>query len=143
MTVASILAQKGGDVITAQTDDTVMDIINLLAEKKIGATVVLTATGDVCGIVSERDIVRDIARHGTDILGGPVSDCMTKKVISCKASDTVNSAMEIMNKNRFRHLPVIEDGKLVGLVSIGDVVKKKIEQAEKEAEDIRSYIAAS
>lgn len=143
MTVASILAEKGGSVITAQADHTVMEIINLLAQKKIGATVVLTASGDVCGIVSERDIVRDIARHGTDILNGPVSDCMTKKVISCSVSDTVNAAMEVMNTNRFRHLPVMEDGKLAGLISIGDVVKKKIEQAEKEAEDIRNYIASS
>ena len=142
MTVGAILADKGGSVITASKDGTVNDVVELLTKHKIGATIVTNSAGAVCGIISERDIVRDIGRHGRDILDAPVSKCMTSKVISASPMDTIDKAMEIMTTGRFRHLPVMEGGALVGLISIGDVVKRKIEQAEREAEDIRSYIAS-
>jgi len=138
-----MLAAKGNAVITAKNDCTVSDIINILGTRKIGATVVLDKNDEVCGIISERDIVRDIALHGRDLLDSPVSACMTPNVISCTTHNTVNEVMEIMTKNRFRHLPVMEEGKLLGLISIGDVVKRKIEQAEREAADMREYIAAT
>lgn len=142
MTVGAILADKGKNVITASTDASVNDVVGLLTKHKIGAIIVTDGAGAVCGIISERDIVRDIGRHGSDILNGAVSKCMTSKVISASPMDTIDKAMEIMTKGRFRHLPVMEKGALVGLISIGDVVKRKIEQAEREAEDIRNYIAA-
>jgi len=94
------------------------------------------------GILSERDIVRDLARDGAGALENPVSKSMTKNVLSCSCSDSVNRVMEIMTDNRFRHMPVTEDGRLVGVISIGDVVKIKIEQAEKDAQDLRDYIAS-
>ncbi len=143
MTVAAILAEKGSAVHTAGKDSSVMDVVNLLASKKIGAAVILNEDGSVCGIVSERDIVRDIAKHGSGVLDSPVESCMTANVISSSPHDTINQLMETMSTNRFRHLPVMEGGKLLGLISIGDVVKRKIEQAEREAEDMRSYIATT
>lgn len=142
MTVGAILSDKGGDVITASKDASVKDVVDLLTKYKIGAIVVTDGSGTVCGIISERDIVRDIGRHGREILDMPVSKCMTSKVISASPMDTIDKAMEIMTTGRFRHLPVMDADALVGLISIGDVVKRKIEQAEREADDIRSYIAA-
>ena len=143
MTVASILADKGRDVLTARAETLLSDIVDTLANKKIGAIVVTRADGSVSGIVSERDIVREIARNGTTILDQPASACMTRKVVSCSESDTVNAVMGLMTKHRFRHLPVITNGRLTGIVSIGDVVKRKIEQAERDAEELRNYIATS
>lgn len=142
MTVAAILAEKGSDVITAKRTDNVTHIIHLLAKHKIGSIVVVNDDGAICGIVSERDIVRDIAVTGALALDAEVSECMTESVISCSSHDTITRVMEIMTENRFRHMPIIENGKLLGLVSIGDVVKRKIQDAEQEAEDMRSYIAA-
>jgi CBS domain-containing protein len=112
----------------------------MLAEKKIGAAVVLD-DGEVCGIASERDVVREIAAHGGEALSKPVSVCMTRKVISAHPDDSVESVMSKMTKGRFRHMPVTEKGKLVGIVSISDIVKRKIEQAEREAEEMKRYIA--
>ena len=99
--------------------------------------------GKVCGIISERDIVQEIDEKGNSALTSKVSDCMTSDVISCTPHNTINEVMEIMTSNRFRHMPVIEKGKLEGIISIGDVVKEKIRQAERDAEDMRNYIAAS
>ncbi|MFZ1814245.1 MAG: CBS domain-containing protein [Rhizobiaceae bacterium] len=141
MTVASILASKGRDVLTASPDDSISDIIDTLAEKKIGAIVITQKDGAVCGIVSERDIVRVISGRGAGVLDQPVSSCMTRKVLSCSESDTIDTVMEIMTSNSFRHLPVTTSGKLAGIISIGDVVKRKIEQAERDAEELRNYIA--
>jgi len=141
MTVSAILAEKGSGVITASNSSSVTQIINLLAEKKIGSVLITDDSGSVCGIVSERDIVRDIAIEGPAALEANVSNCMTAKVIFCTPHNTVSEVMAMMTENRFRHLPVMEDGKLLGLVSIGDVVKRKIQDAEKEADDMRSYIS--
>ncbi len=141
MSVAAMLVGKPKNLITVSPDDSVTDAIALLTKHRIGAVIVCDKTGGVTGILSERDVVRDIAREGAGILDGPISSCMTDKVVSCKAEDTVNYVMELMTNNRFRHLPVINAGKLVGIISIGDVVKRKIEQAEKDAQDMRNYIA--
>lgn len=141
MTVSTILAGKGGNVITATPSTTLEQLSQTLAEHKIGAIVILESDGSVCGIASERDVVRQIAKVGAKALEAPVSICMTKKVISCTPDSTIDEVMGIMSTNKFRHLPVITNGKLDGIVSIGDVVKKKIEQAEREAEELKQYIA--
>lgn len=144
MSVSEILGSKGADtpkVITTQPAAVLQDVAELLARHKIGALVVLDGA-DVCGIVSERDIVRHIAAEKADALNQTVSQCMTRAVVSCKRSDSIDLVMEKMTAGRFRHLPVIEDGKLEGIISIGDVVKRKIEQAERDAEDLKRYIAS-
>lgn len=141
MTVATILAGKGGDVITATPSTTLEQLSNILAEHRIGAIVILESDKTVCGIASERDVVRQIAKQGASALNAPISVCMTKKVISCTPDSSINDVMGIMSTNKFRHLPVITNGKLEGIISIGDVVKKKIEQSEREAEELKQYIA--
>ena len=97
--------------------------------------------GSVCGIASERDVVRQVAGHGAGALSATIDSCMTKNVISCGTDSTIDEVMGVMTKNKFRHLPVIADGKLLGIISIGDVVKRKIEQTEREAEELKQYIA--
>ena len=141
MAVAEILAEKGGNVITFGPETTLEDASKTLANHKIGALVVVNEHDKVCGIVSERDIVRDIAKAGSGALMKPVSDCMTHRVISCSSDDLVDTLMEKMTAGKFRHLPVIDNGVLKGIISIGDVVKRKIEQAERDAEEMKRYIA--
>lgn len=143
MTVATILGNKGNSVITAQPGDTVADVCAVLAEKRIGAVIVLADGDRIGGIVSERDIVRAISQHGADALSVPVSSIMTSAVVTCLESDTVNQVMSKMTEGRFRHVPVLRDGRLVGVISIGDVVKEKIAQVEADAELMRSYIASA
>lgn len=143
MTVRSILDEKGRDVFTIGPDETLAAAIRLLAEKRIGAVVVLRTDGGIGGILSERDIVRALAEGGAAALTKPISAFMTSKVQVCREENTVNDVMEVMTRVRFRHLPVEREGKLVGLVSIGDVVKRRIEDVEREAEDIKAYIATA
>jgi CBS domain-containing protein len=143
MTVASILAVKGRDVYTTGPDTIMSKAIDELASKKIGAIVVVDSDKMVCGIISERDIVRELARSGPSVLEEPISTCMTRTVISCSESNTVDEVMAIMTTNRFRHLPVVSGDRLSGIISIGDVVKRKIEQAERDAEELRHYIATA
>lgn len=140
MSVAQILAEKGRDVVTAGADSTLMAVADLLAKRKIGAAVILDGER-ICGIASERDIIRELASGGIKALDQPISSCMTQKVVACHEDDSVDDVMEKMTRGRFRHMPVTEKGKLVGLVSIGDVVKRKIEQAERDAEEMKRYIA--
>jgi CBS domain-containing protein len=141
MSVSEILSGKGGNVITVSPETSLVDVTKTLAKHKIGALV--AKDGDaVCGIVSERDIVRHIANDEADALLHTVADCMTKAVISCTRTDTIDTVMEKMTAGRFRHLPVIEEGKLLGIISIGDVVKRKIELAERDAEELKRYIAS-
>ena len=142
MTVASILAVKGRDVYTTGPDTIMSRAIDELASKKVGAIVVVDKDR-LCGIISERDIVRELAKSGPSVLGEPISTCMTRAVISCSESNTVDEVMAIMTTNRFRHLPVVSGHRLVGIISIGDVVKRKIEQAERDAEELRHYIATA
>ena len=141
MNVAAILKLKGREVITTAPDMTLLDIANLLGTNRIGCVVVTGIHGKVIGIVSERDIVREIARAGSKVLKEPVASCMTKAVVSCREADTIDKLMAEMTAHRFRHMPVVEKGRLIGLVSIGDVVKMRIAEAEMEAAAMRDYIA--
>jgi len=140
MSVSEILSRKGSNTITTSGDTTICDVATLLSKHKIGAIVVLE-NEKVCGIISERDLVREIAAKGASALDAPISTCMTQRVISCAPGDGINSLMEKMTAGKFRHLPVIDGDTLVGIISIGDVVKMKIEQAEHEAEEMKRYIA--
>ena len=141
MSVRHIMSDKGRDVVTAGADATLAEIAAILFEKRIGA-VVITEGEAIRGIVSERDIVRALATVGADALDKPVRETMTQKVVTCTGDDTVDELMEKMTSGRFRHVPVVEDGKLAGIISIGDVVKARIEEVEREARDIRQYITA-
>lgn len=143
MTVQAILNLKGGGVATGSATMSLGDVCSTLAEKKIGALVITDAADRVVGILSERDVVRAVATGGGEALQSPVSRYMTSSVITCSRTHTVNAVMEIMTRGRFRHLPVVEDGKLVGIVSIGDVVKHRIAEVEREADEIRNYIATA
>lgn len=141
MTVKAILDLKGRDVATVKRNETLHNAAKMLTEYKIGAVVIVDEDGRIAGILSERDIVRVIARGEHDVLTKPVSEVMTKKVKICAEHNTINEVMEIMTRQRFRHMPVEVNGKLAGIVSIGDVVKWRMEEVEREAEEIRNYIA--
>lgn len=141
MNVATILHEKGSNVITAKPDDTLLDIAKTLRQHGIGCIVVSKGQGAIAGIVSERDLVRAVAELGPDILSSPVSEHMTRKVFTCQKSDTINTIMTAMTDGRFRHMPVVENDKLIGVISIGDVVRLRIAEAELEASAMRSYIA--
>lgn len=141
MNVAAILKMKGRDVFTTTPDTPLHDIAKQLGQHRIGCIVVTASDGKVVGIVSERDIVREIARAGATVLKEPVAKCMTTSVVSCRESDTIDRLMAEMTAHRFRHMPVVERGRLVGLVSIGDVVRMRIAEAEMEAAAMREYIA--
>lgn len=141
MSVANILADKGRDVQTIQPHRTLAEAARILAERRIGAAVVTGADGSVLGILSERDIVRAVSEAGADALNEPVSRRMTAKVMTCPESTTIETAMEMMTSGKFRHLPVVQNGRLSGIVSIGDVVKRHIEKIEAETKAMRDYIA--
>ncbi|MGH6866369.1 MAG: CBS domain-containing protein [Methyloceanibacter sp.] len=141
MNVAAILKYKGREVVTAPPDMPLLAIAELLGVKGIGCVVVTGTDGKVAGIVSERDIVRRIARVGAKVLKEPVEASMTKTVVTCRESDTIDRLMGEMTSHRFRHMPVVERGRLIGLVSIGDVVRMRIAEAEMEAAAMREYIA--
>jgi CBS domain-containing protein len=143
MTVKAILEDKGREVITIAPERKLSEAVKLMAERRIGAVVVARGEGRVAGILSERDVVRALAETGADALDRPVSSAMTVNVRMCREQHTVNEVMEIMTHGRFRHLPVEQEGRLAGLVSIGDVVKRRIEDVEREAEQIREYIATA
>jgi CBS domain-containing protein len=141
MNVAAILKLKGREVVTSAPNKSLLDIADLLGKHGIGCVVITGADGKVAGIVSERDIVREIARAGSKVLKEPVESCMTKTVVTCRESDTIDRLMAEMTAHRFRHMPVVERGRLCGLVSIGDVVRMRIAEAEMEAAAMREYIA--
>jgi CBS domain-containing protein len=143
MTVASILRDKGRDVVTVHAKSSLAETCDVLASHRIGAVIVLHADQSIAGILSERDVVRAIARLGGQGLASTVDQHMTRDVKTCVDSDTIEHVMQTMTAGRFRHLPVVRDGKLAGLISIGDVVKRRIEQAEREAADMRAYITAA
>ena len=143
MNVASILRQKGRAVTTVDPSTTLLEVANKLAAKKIGAIVVVGARGEVAGIVSERDIIRSLAASGTASMTRPVEETMTKQVVTCQETDTLDELMAMMTARRFRHLPVVTDGALVGIVSIGDVVKHHVAEVEMEATAMRDYITHS
>jgi CBS domain-containing protein len=140
MTVGIILAAKGREVVSIEPEATLAQATRLLAERRIGAALVLNNDHDVVGIISERDIVRALAEEGPAALQAPVSRTMTRKVETCSESETVASIMERMTAGKFRHMPVVEQGRLVGVVSIGDVVKHRLGQMESESSAMRDYI---
>ena len=139
MTVRAILDAKGHHVESVEPGAKLSAAIKTLGARKIGALVVMDK-GKIEGILSERDIVRVLGERGAAVLDEPVSAVMTRKVISCKPSDTVSALMETMTLGKFRHLPVVHDGSVVGLISIGDIVKQRVQEYEKEQEALRDYI---
>jgi len=140
--VEHILQSKGADVFAVSGATTVKDAVDLLGEKNIGAVVVKDDGGAVTGIFSERDVVRRLKSEGAGVLARPVSDCMTKSPVTCTMETSLDELMGVMTKKRIRHMPVVEAGSLVGIVSIGDVVKRKIDHAEREAAALKEYIAS-
>jgi len=140
MTVRTILDTKGHQVESIQPGAKLSAAVKILGEKKIGAVLVLNLAGSIEGILSERDIVRVLGERGAAVLDEPVSNVMTRKVVSCRQSDTVSAIMEMMTLGKFRHLPVVEDTKVVGLISIGDIVKWRVQEYEREQEALRDYI---
>ena len=139
MTVRSILDSKGHQVLSVEPDAKLAAAIKILGEKKIGAVLVMSE-GGIEGILSERDIVRALSERGAGVLDESVSAVMTRKVVSCRESDTVAGIMEMMTLGKFRHLPVVEEGRVVGLISIGDIVKRRVQEYETEQEALRDYI---
>jgi CBS domain-containing protein len=139
MTVRSILNAKGHQVVSVEPDTKLSAAVKILSERPIGSVLVMSGTR-IEGILSERDVVRAIDERGAGALDEPVSAAMTRKVVSCRLSDTVAHLMEVMTSERFRHLPVVEADRLVGLVSIGDVVKLRVQEYEAEQEALRDYI---
>ena len=143
MTVARILREKGRDVLTTQPHRTLKEAAALLAARGVGAAVVSDAAMSVLGIVSERDIVRAIGNGGASALEEPVSRHMTSKVTTVNENASIDHVMEIMTNGRFRHLPVVENSRLVGIVSIGDVVKRHVNAIDTERQALREYIASA
>jgi CBS domain-containing protein len=143
MTVARILSEKGREVFTTQPHRTLKEVIDLLASKGIGAVVVADASMSVLGILSERDVVRVIAQHGATALDDQVSRYMTPKVTTVTRNDTIDHVMQTMTEGRFRHVPVVEDGRLIGIVSIGDVVKRHVNTIDSERQALREYITTA
>jgi CBS domain-containing protein len=143
MTVARILDEKGRDVFTTQPHRTLKEVIELLAERGVGAVVVSDASRNVLGILSERDVVRVLAKHGASALDHPVSRYMTPKVFTATRADTLDQVMQTMTAGRFRHVPVVEEGHLIGIISIGDLVKRRVNELDSERQALREYIATA
>ncbi|MBW7838000.1 MAG: CBS domain-containing protein [Sphingomonadales bacterium] len=140
MLVKSILKGKGSDVVDIAPELTVLEATAVLRDKRIGAVLVRDKAKTIVGVLSERDIVRALANTGPEILKKKVCDLMTRQVVTCLPGDTVDHVMGLMTDKRIRHVPVVEGGKLLGIVSIGDVVKHKIAEAEMEAQALKKYI---
>jgi len=138
--VKSILSTKGDEVATIEPTATLEAVINILNQRRVGALVVLGPDRRVTGIISERDIVRALAQHGAGVLRQPVGQVMTRKVATCSQSETVAGLREAMPNGRFRHVPVVEQDRLVGIISIGDVVKHRLKEMEQESAALRDYI---
>ena len=140
MLVSDILKSKGNTVVSAPPSLSVADAARLLAEKRIGSILIMERD-KVAGILSERDIVRTLANEGPGCLDGPVSRLMTAKVVTCTPGQTIADVMEMMTSGRFRHVPVIADGRVAGMISIGDVVKWRLEEAQEEVRQMAAYVA--
>jgi CBS domain-containing protein len=142
MNVTRILAEKGSSIVTIGPNETLADAAASLSSRRIGAVPVVEGDA-VLGILSERDVVRAVGQGGAAVLSELVSDHMTQRVVTCRGETTVDDLMALMTSGKFRHVPVVEDGKLVGIVSIGDVVKLRIAEVEAEHQAMRDYIAAA
>ncbi len=143
MQVRHILREKGSEIVTISAEATLSEASRLLARKRIGAVIVRGEAGGLAGILSERDVVRAVAEESVGALARPVHVYMTCDVATCCEDDSVDALMEMMTRGRFRHVPVARDGSLVGIVSIGDVVKSRIDETVREAAALREYISAA
>jgi CBS domain-containing protein len=143
MLIGQILMAKGGDVVATGPQATIKEVVALLRAKGIGAVVVTDGQGELCGIISERDLARGLADHGAALLDMQVHQLMTADVITCSPGDGVEKLMQTMTEGRFRHLPVVEDGKLAGIISIGDVVKHRLQELEHETHMLQDYIQSA
>lgn len=141
MKVAKILQRKGGDVASVDPQRAIPEVVSLLCERDIGAVIVVDRHGQMAGIVSERDIVRALDNHGPDLSGLTAGDLMTREVSHCDAEQDINDVMRGMTEGRFRHMPVLDDGRLIGVISIGDAVSARMEELEREREALQHYIA--
>jgi len=140
MTVKSILDSKGTDVATVEPTTDIASAVSLLAAHNIGALIVIDTNQQVAGIISERDVIREMADRGVEALRLAVRDVMTPEPVTCSRRDTISTVMELMTAGRFRHLPVVERGQLIGIISIGDVVKHRLHEIESETATLRDYI---
>jgi CBS domain-containing protein len=140
MTVQAMLARKGNDVLTIEPTADLSSAVKILSERRIGALVVTGADHRVIGIISERDIVRVLGERGSQALAVPVAEVMTRRVVTCGSKETISEIMERMTAGKFRHVPVVEDERLIGIISIGDVVKSRLQEMEHESAALRDYI---
>ena len=143
MAVAHILRNKGTSVVTVEPGDSIQTIVDMLARHRIGAVVVVDPSGGIAGIVSERDVVRAMVGDAAAVVSKTAKDIMTAKVRTCTPHDSEAELMQMMTESRIRHLPVIANGRVAGMVSIGDVVKLRIESMEAEADQMKTYIASA
>lgn len=140
MNVKAILAAKGGEIVCIEPTADLAAATQLLSANRIGAVLIRGAGGHIAGILSERDIVRALSQHGPAALSLPIGQVMTREVTTCTEEDNIATIMERMTQGKFRHMPVVSKGKLVGLISIGDVVKQRVEEIERESDALRDYI---
>lgn len=140
MTIASVLREKGNTIVSVRADTPVMEIVGTIASRRIGAVLVLDEAGGLEGIISERDVVKALAQQGPGIHTLRADAIMTRAVTTVTPTTSINHAMELMDKGYFRHLPVVDGGALVGIISVRDVVRARIERQEDEADSLRTYI---
>ncbi|MGH6934507.1 MAG: CBS domain-containing protein [Dongiaceae bacterium] len=140
MLVRNILDTKGNRVVTAQPGATIAAVSGLLSENRIGAVLVTDESGGIVGVLSERDIVNGLARHGAAVTNLTVADLMTRNVHTCRPGDTIADIMAVMTERHIRHLPVLDDDRLAGMISIGDVVKYRLDEAKLEVDSLREYV---
>ena len=143
MMVSDLIKEKGSGVITTRPATTVAQAADIIASKRIGAIVVTELDDKVVGIISERDIVNGLSKSGAKLLKLPVSDVMTREVFTCGTTEDVNQLRHEMTTRRARHIPIVEDDKLIGIISIGDIVKNRLDELEDETQQMRYYIATS
>ena len=136
MTVRSILDSKGTGVVTVEPSADLASVVKLLATRRIGALVVIGSDQRIAGIISERDIIRELAARGATALEQKVELVMTRKIVTCSRAETISGVMDLMTAGKFRHLPVVDEGRLIGIVSIGDVVKHRVQEIEVEVRDL-------
>jgi CBS domain-containing protein len=140
MHVGAVIKRKGTNIVTVAPDQSIAEVVGLLSTNRIGAVLVVDSQGDIAGIISERDIVHGLSQHGVKVMDMKVGALMTRDVQRCDPHDTIANIMGVMTQRRIRHIPVVENGKLVGIISIGDVVKQRLDETEMEVETLREYV---
>jgi CBS domain-containing protein len=141
-TVLDVVKHKGDKVVTVVPDQTIASVADVLTQNRIGATPVTDQNGRLIGIISERDIIHGLAKYGDAVRQLPVDRLMTRDVVTCSLEDSIVGLMEVMTNRRIRHLPVVENGRLRGIISIGDVVKQRLAEAQFELDELRRYISS-